>query len=167
MTKINIIRIVSVLILLTICSCTKECKEWYSGVDLRGVTKNSNSNREINGWYETEYLGNELNFWIVYAYSSDGYEECKSKTRIHELIKSDTKITCSGRLIIGNDTLISNTNLYNYFKLIGLGEGNDILQYNSTTYPFPKFETPTNNFKVEIPLTDGKTISGTKLISVN
>jgi hypothetical protein len=51
--------------------------------------------------------------------------------------------------------------------LIGQGEGNDILQYNSTKYPFPKFETPTNNFKIEIPLTDGKKISGTKLISVN
>jgi len=45
--------------------------------------------------------------------------------------------------------------------LIGQGEGNDILQYNSTTNPFPKFESPINNFKIEIPLTDGKIISGT------
>ena len=123
--------------------------------------KNSNNNRNINGWYETDYLINELNFWIVHSYSADGYEGCKSKTRIHELKKSETKITCSGRLIIGNDTLISNTNLYSYFDLIGQGEGNDILQYNSTTNPFPKFESPINNFKIEIPLTDGKIISGT------
>jgi hypothetical protein len=159
---------ISVLfICLMFLGCTKDCNEWYAGVTLRGVSKNPNNNQSINDWYETDYLVNELSFWIVYPYSSDGYEGCKSKTRIHELERSAIKIFCSGRVVIGTDTLSSNTNLFEYFSLLTQRECNDIMQYNSTAYPFPKFETSINNFKIEVPLSDGKVLQGTKIISVN
>jgi hypothetical protein len=79
-------------IALTILSCEKECSEWYTNLELRGVTKKVNSTKSIKEWFETERMSNELNFWIVYIYSADAYEGCKSKTRINNTIKTDVLI---------------------------------------------------------------------------
>lgn len=156
-----------IILVISHISCTKKCKEWYSMVEFISLSKTPNNNNNYNGFYESDYLVNELNFYAKYIFSADGYEECKTKDRIHEPVKSDIKIYCSGAMIIGNDTLPPNTNLYSYFIFYEKHEGPDVFEYNKTAHPFPKFETALNNFKIEVPMSDGQVLMGTQLVSVN
>ncbi len=164
----RIFLLISILaVLLGSTGCTKECKEWYSSVNFKSVSKTPNNNNNYNGWYEIDYLVNELNFYARYINSADGYEECKTKERIHEPLKADIKIYCSGTMIIGNDTLPPNTNLFGYFNFYEKFEGPDVFEYNKATHPFPKFKSVLNNFKIEIPMSDGQVLVGTQVVSVN
>ena len=160
--------VLSIFLFLLNTGChNKKCNEWYSGVELRAVSKYYNNNDHIKLWYKTDHLVYELNFWVVYIFSQDGYEECKSVTFIHDLVKPQTKLFCSGQMIIGADTLKANTNIYKYFELIELDEGNNVLRYNTPTYGFPTFASQINDFTIEIPLSDGTTISKLLTVVVN
>lgn len=159
-------RIIPILYLLIIWGCTKDCNQWYSRIELHPVTKKPQSNSEvIEGWNKTDNFEKELNFLINFIYSADGYEGCKSKTMIHEIVKDSTLIFSSSEVVIGGDTVPSKSNLYDYFILKEFN-GHYILEYNKARYPFPTFEMPFNKFFVELLLTDSKTLIDSAVVTV-
>lgn len=157
--------ILFLLALISVVSC-KNCEEWYTHVNLRGVTQEIESNRDLEGWFESDYLVNELNFWSGYVYTANAFEHCRSTKRIHTLQKEQTTLTCSNQMIIGSDTIPANTDIMKYFVREVELKGNDIYRYDLNTYPFPKFANPLNHFRMIIPLDDGTVIAGTCLLSV-
>lgn len=159
-------RILTILSLLIIWGCTKDCKQWYSRIELHPVTKKPQPNSEvIEGWNKTDSFENELNFLVNFIYSADGYEGCKTKTMIHEIVKDSTLIFSSSLVVIGSDTIPPKSNLYDYFNLKE-GNGHYILEYDKAKYPFPKFEMPANKFFVELLLTDSKTLIDSALVTI-
>ena len=54
-----------------------------------------------------------------------------------------------------------------YFNFYEKLEGPDVFEYNKATHPFPKFKSVLNNFKIEIPMSDGQVLVGTQVVSVN
>lgn len=166
----NIINPVILLLLsaaLTLGSCAKECKERYSGITIRGASRKVSNAKNVGGYYETDFLINECNFWLIYNTSSEGFQGCREITKTNTLNKADIRIYCSGPVVIGNDTINKNINLYRYFRLLEFNGNNDVLTFNTAEYPFPVFPNIVNNFKIEVGISDGTVISGTKIISVN
>lgn len=154
-------------VLISGSSCKKECKERYSGLTIQGASRKVSNARNVGGFYETDFLINECNFWLIYNTSSEGFQGCREITKTNSLNKADIRIYCSGQVVIGTDTINKNTNLFRYFRLLEFNGNNDVLTYNTAEYPFPIFPSIVNNFKIEVGISDGTVISGTKMISIN
>ena len=162
-TLINMRKIV-ILFLIFIYSCgTKDCKEWYSYIYVNSVTLKKTNHERIGDWYKTDFCNNELNLLVVYIYSADGYEECKSKIMIHSIVFDSTLIYCSSDLIIGSENVKINDNLLKYFKQIDY-KGYTVFKYDTSQYRFPSFKDSTNMFKIFIKFTDNQVLSDSCII---
>jgi hypothetical protein len=154
MKKIAIVFLIS----LTLYSCvgTKYCTEWFSGVRLLAVTKDTTNHEKIYDYYRTYYAKDNLIFLTQFYYSDDSdYEGCKTRTMINSIINDSIFITCNSMTIIGNDTIQANKNIFKYFNLYeNEKNGHYVFEYNKNTYQFPKFANKTNTFKINIKTTD-------------
>lgn len=153
--------------LLALIGCqTKECTEWYSGIKLTPVTSINNGNEMIENWYVADFLENELNLEVTFYSSADGYEECKSKTRIHDVVRDSIFINCDNYLIIGNDTVSSYSSLTKYFNL-NETKGHYLFEYSDRNYNFPTFEYPENTFYIEVLLSDNQILIDSCVVKIN
>ncbi len=144
------------LILIFMCSCgTKDCTEWYSHIELTSVTKDKTNHEKIGKFYKTDFNKNELIFLVKYIYSADGYEECRSKSMIHSILKDSTIIYCSNSVIIGKDTIQPYENLYKYFTLSDY-TGYSVYEFDTSSNQFPKFKDSSNMFKLILRLSDNR-----------
>ncbi len=160
-------RVISFLILVTLLGCqTKDCTEWYSGLRFNPVTLTDNGNENIGDWYITDFLDKELNFETTFYFSADGYEECKSQTMIHEIINDSIHISCDRFMIIDNDTLLSYSNLKNYFDITET-PGHMLFSYKKKEFSFPLFEQPENTFNIKITLSDNKIIEDSCIVKIS
>lgn len=150
----NSLIISSILICFYSCG-TKDCKEWYSDIELCTVTKEKTNHEKIGKFYKTDFNKNELIFLVKYIYSADGYEECKSTSMIHSILKDSTIIYCSNSLIIGKDTIQPNENIYKYFKLSDY-TGYSVYEFDTISNQFPKFNDSNNMFKLILRLSDNQ-----------
>jgi hypothetical protein len=144
---------------------TKDCKEWYSSYRLTPVTMIYNGNDKIGDYYKTYFIDKELIFDATLIYSVDGYEECKTKTMIHEIFNDSTTICCGNRLIIGNDTLEAYTNLIRYFDLLEK-KGRRLLKYKVQEFDFPLFEHLENTFYLKFLLSDNQILKDSCVVKI-
>ena len=144
---------------------TKDCKEWYSGVRLTPVTINNNGNEKIGDFYKTDFSEKELIFEVTLTYSADGYEECKTKTMIHEIKNDSTFISCGNDMVIVNDTLKAYENLSKYFRQSET-KGHRLFEYNAQEFNFPIFEQLENTFYIEFILTDNKVLKDSCVLKI-
>jgi hypothetical protein len=154
------------ILLVVIFSCqTKDCTEWYSRLKLTPVTSIDNGNEKIGNWYVTDFLNNELNFEVTFYFSADGYEECKTKTMIHEIMRDSTFIRCGNDMVIGNDTLKAYESLTKYFR-ISETTGHRLFEYDGQEYGFPIFERLENTFYVDFILSDNKVLKDSCVVKI-
>jgi hypothetical protein len=132
---------------------------------LTPVTSNNNGNEMIANWYTTDFLNKELNFLVTFYHSADGYEECKSKTMIHEIINDSTFIRCGNYMVINNDTLNAFENLSGYFNMTDK-KGLKLFEYKGQEYDFPIFERLENTFYIELILSDNKIIKDSCVVKI-
>jgi hypothetical protein len=159
-------RISWILITIILTGCqTKDCTEWYSGLKLTPVTIENNGNERIGDWYVTDFFENELNFETTFYFSADGYEECKSKTMIHEIIKDSIHISCDRFMVIDNDTLFGYSNLKDYFDITE-SSGHMLLSYKKQEFNFPLFEQQENTFNLEVTLSDNKILKDSCIVKI-
>lgn len=159
-------RLVYLTIILLIAGCeSKNCREWYSRVILTPVSSVNNGSERIGDYYTTDYFDNEINLHATLISSADGYEECKSKTRIHEVVTDSIILRCGNDMVIGEDTLKAFSNLIQYFS-ISLRKGNILFNYNSMDYSFPEFESVETTFHIELKLSDSKVLKDSCLVRI-
>lgn len=155
-----------ILFVLCLLGCgRKQCKSWYSYFHLYPVTKSITNNEKFGDWYQTDFFNQELNFYIQYISSQDGYEECKSVTMIHEILNDSTKIYCSNDVIINQDTIKSNVNLKKYFITID-PKGSTLFSYDKLNYNFPLFTKSYNTFKLQIKLSDNTIMTDSCIVKI-
>ncbi len=154
------------LMILIFVSCqTKDCTKWYSGIKFTPVTITDNGNEQIGNWYVTDFLKNELNFETTFYFSADGFEECKSKTMIHKIIKDLIYIGCDNFIIIDKDTIEKHSNLKNYFEITETS-GHMLFNYKKAEFDFPLFEQNENTFNIEIFLSDNKVLKDSCIVKI-
>lgn len=155
-----------ILITIILAGCqTKDCTEWYSGLKLKPVTMENNANERIGNWYVTDFFENELNFETTFYYSADGYEECKSKTMIHEIDNDSIHISSDRFMVVENDTLLSYSNLKDYFDITKTS-GHILFRYKKQEFNFPLFEQQENTFNIEITLSDNKILKDSCIVKI-
>jgi hypothetical protein len=154
-----------ILIFIFLGCQTKDCKEWYSGFRLTPVSYYNTGNEKIGDYYKTDFFDKELNFNVMHFYAADGYEECKTKIMIHEIINDSTFICCGNYLVIGTDTVKAFKNLSKYFQLSET-KGSRLFKYNGQDYDFPIFERSENTFYVEFLLSDNKVLKDSCVVKI-
>lgn len=163
----RIFRITPFILLIVLTLGCQDCKEWYTSLELKGATKDESTNEQLEGWFETIDLNNELNFWVAYYYTADGFERCKSSSKIHTLEKDKMELVCTDIMIVGEDTVPAYTNIISYFDLALELKGNDFYTFDTINYELPRFTSRVNLFKMTVPLSDGDLLSGSVFLSVN
>jgi hypothetical protein len=160
-----------ILVVLSACfffgACSEQCFTTYESVSLAGVSKKTNTGTAYNGWYQTDYLVNELNLKITYNKHTELYADCKDFTLKHGINFSNIKVQCNSPIVVGPDTLAANTNLYKYFSSTNYNDEATILEWNSAVYGAPTATVALNMMYVEVPLSDGIKLSKSALISLS
>jgi predicted proteasome-type protease len=152
---------------MALASCSEQCFTSYEGITLAGISKKSNSGTPYQGWYETDYFVNELNFKIRYNKRTELYADCKEFVVKHGINFSNIKIQCNSPIVVGGDTLAANTNLYQFFTSTNYNDDVTVLQWNTASYSTPVATEALNMFLVEVPLSDGTKLSKSALVSLS
>ncbi|MFK5855617.1 MAG: hypothetical protein QM503_05765 [Bacteroidota bacterium] len=161
----KVIAFLNIVLLVTSIGCSKiiECEAVYSVTFLRGVDAYHDYPNNIQA-YNADTLINNFDIKIIYVFGFDGITpDCESAVIKNKLVTDETILTCDVNLIIEGDTIPSNTNIYYLFESTYPEDGyNDLLIYKTDIYPLPTFESSTMTIHIEVPLSDGKKISGAK-----
>ncbi len=155
-----------IILIFMIYSCqTKDCKQWYTDLDLTPVTATNNGNEMIGNWYSTHFFNHEYNFAARLYYTRDGYEECKSVTEINKVVEDSIFLCCDNDIVIHNDTIKALENLSSYFKH-SLTNGHLLLEYKNVENGIPSFERSENTFYIEVLLSDYKVIKDSCVVKI-
>lgn len=153
-----------ILFIFLITGCqTKDCKQWYTDVDLEPVTMINNGNEMIFNWYTTDFFNHEYNFALRLYYSRDGYEVCKSVTNINEIVEDSIFLSCSNFMVINNDTINAHENLSSYFTK---SSTNGYLLKYKTENGTPIFEKSENTFYINLLLSDHQVFKDSCVVKI-